>query len=357
MIIKEKNDLQKGSDSDNGDGRPKLACTRWIKNVFRPSIKAKALMSDGRTCLYVDDRPLGELRVDQKVEHDVDAFVLASDNVLETALILPKVDEDNISSAVALHVQSVSPFHAENTVFSWKVDESRMNACTVSIVIASKDTITETMSTIEGYKEYELWYVNEVGKVYRFSDYGGARRLSIYNKFLVLGLLLCMGIILTLGVLAITPTAQLRFRAIEAYHQYQALVDSTKLHVQKKNELIKTADVVKSIMGILSNKTDIQKFLVFLTDTLPDDTHILSLEVHDLRVKLSGTTGNSNNLMKSLGDRPEVKNLRAPVPVTRQPGSSQEGFTLEFSVAPELLSKVPVNDVATVSKIPSVNSH
>lgn len=335
--------------TDYGYDGSKFLCTRWIKNLFHPSIRTKAMTPDGKSMLYLDECALLEVGSDQQVKYDVNAFVLDGDNVLETTLKLPKIDNGSISNAVALHVQSVSPFHTEKTVFSWKMEETRLNGYTISIVIAAKDTINDFLSKIERAEEYELWYVNKEKKIYRFSDYGEKRRESIYNKYLALGVFLCVGITLALGVFLVTPTAQMRFRAIEAFHKYQALVDSTKMHVQKKNELIKTGEAARSLSELLTNKTDILKFLVFLTDALPDDTHVLNLEVTDLRVKLSGSTGNSNNLMKILGERPEVKNLRAPVPVTRQPGSSQEGFTLEFNLSSEVLSKMSTTFVTAES--------
>lgn len=316
-----------------------LNCTRWLSIFFRPKVAVRAVKRDLTSDIYIDDLLIKQY--DEKNDVNIDAYsiLLDSDDVLESRLHLPRMDQANITEAVNLYLTVNSPFPPEDTDFGWIVESLKSNDSTLLVAIASKNKVSEYFKRTKehiGRADLEVWYAGRSGKPVRFTGYGGEARSRLYRKYRLIGWNLCFLMAATVLAIAATPTAQLRLRAIDAYHQYEALVDSTKIQVQKKSQLIQLAETSKDINNILSNRIDVQKLLVFMTANFPDDTHVLNLDVSGLSVKVVGVTSNSNNLIKLLGDKNEINSLRMPVPVTRQPGSSQEGFTLEFNAGSEL---------------------
>lgn len=316
-------------------------CFNWLRKIFRPGISIKVVHADSSADIYKDNAFVEKYEKTSKYNIDINALALKEDDVLESRLRLPRIDEAHILEAVSLHVESVTPFLKQETDFGWIVDFPGSNELNLSIAITSKAKVLECIEKnkeIDSTLDNEVWYINQAGIPIKFNGYGDQVRTRLYRKYELTGVFLCCFICAAAFAAVVTPTAQLRLRAIESYHQYEALVDSTKTHVQKKNELLYVVETSKKINELLLSRTDMQKFLLVMTEVFPDDTHITNLDVTGLKVKITGTTSNSNNLMKLLGERQEIKNLRAPVPVTRQPGSTQEGFSLEFNVDPDILS-------------------
>ena len=95
------------------------------------------------------------------------------------------------------------------------------------------------------------------------------------------------------------------------------------------------------------------RVLNLLTQSLPDDTSVLSLQVDGAKVTVNGLTGDAAALMQLLSTRAEFKDVKAPSPATRPLGSNKDLFTIELTMAdPGPRSDAPPGAPAAASATP-----
>lgn len=180
-----------------------------------------------------------------------------------------------------------------------------------------------------------------------FTGWGEARRQhkAVGQRRLAYALLaLALGLV---GALAVTPTAQLRLRAIAALYDYDAVQARTLPLVREREGLLRTSEQVDAVRTLLVERVDPIKLLETLTHKLPDDTSLQSLQVTGLKATITGLTANSANLMQLLGGIEGFKEVRAPSAATRYPGATAESFNIEFQLDPAVYALLPAPPTPT----------
>ena len=143
------------------------------------------------------------------------------------------------------------------------------------------------------------------------------------------------------GAIAITPTLQLRLRAIEAGYAYDAVQARTAPAQGQREALVRSIEELETLRTLLAELVDPLLLAEALTQTLPDDTSLQSLQVQGLKVTINGLTANAATLMQLLGNKNGFKNVRAPSAASRSPGATAETFIIEFELDPAVFSMVP----------------
>ena len=139
---------------------------------------------------------------------------------------------------------------------------------------------------------------------------------------------------LLLGI-AITPTSQLRLRAIEAVKAFDGMVAKAGDVVSKRERLMQSADQVASLSDFLAERIDMVKVLSMLTSTLGDDTALQTVRVQGNKLAMTGLTGNSSALMQKLSSQPGISDVKAPSAATRIQGTDKESFSIELALDPK----------------------
>jgi general secretion pathway protein L len=169
------------------------------------------------------------------------------------------------------------------------------------------------------------------------AGFGEERR---YRRFIVLRNTALALILLAAGITAaivVTPTAQLRLRAIEALAAYTGLQQRTEPLLKQRAAFLQSAERATALGGMLGNRVDVLQSLDVLTKALPDDTSLQMLQVQGTKVTLNGQTSNVAALMQKLSTQTGLKDVKAPSGTARPPGAQKENFTIELQLEPKAL--------------------
>ncbi len=173
-----------------------------------------------------------------------------------------------------------------------------------------------------------------------------------------LGWVLLSVMVMLVAGLVVTPVAQLRLRAIEAAIAHSELQGRAAPLLMQRETMQQATERIGLIKSVLSERADGVLLLDTLTRALPDDTYLGTLDVTGMKVRIVGLTANSAALMQLLGAQNGFREVRAPVPAVRNPGSSLENFNIEFQLDPLVFSAAvtlpaQVASGATNAAIPS----
>ena len=287
------------------------------------------------------------------------ALQLPDELVLIRQLTMPAMSSAEIADAVALEAQILSPFAPTDIVWGFRLSPGTGDTVRVELALASRKQIASHLQTREadlaGLAPPEVWVLSPSGQPIVMPGYGETSRMQHMRKWRRFGLLLVVLALMLVAAIAITPTVQLRFRAIEAVNAYTAVHQRTLPLAAKREELVKTSERLAVLNEIVSNRMDSLKVLDLLTQSLPDDTSLLGLQVQGLKVTMNGQTTNAAALMQHLSAQPGIQEVRAPSAATRPLGVSKDSFSLEFTLDPKALSAAG-RDAAAAEPTPADKS-
>jgi len=144
-----------------------------------------------------------------------------------------------------------------------------------------------------------------------------------------------------LAAMAVTPSVQLYLRAQQANQAMTSLGQKAAPAMAQRESLVRVSEQLSSLALLTAKSVPPLQTLKLITEALPDDTSLLSLQIQGLKVSLTGQTGNAAALMKQLGGTPGLHDVNAPTPATKPLGAPRESFTIEFTLDPAQLRRAP----------------
>ncbi len=281
---------------------------------IRPGLSARTISSAGRVRFV--------------------AIELPEDSVLRRSLMLPRLANDEVRQAVQLDVRAASPF-AEDEL-AWGYATERNDRIRVDIALTSRRLIERQ---IEQHRERlegatpEVWVGGS--RPFVIEGYGEAGRLASSRRLrLALFLLLGIAAVLLAAVL-MTPSIQLREKALEATRKNDELARAVKPQVQMRDELVRLGEHGRLLAQATDERHDVVAVLDQVTRLLADDVVLNRFEVSGGTVRISGQADNAAQLLQTLGANPAFRDVRAPAGIARAPAGGKEGFTIEFALARE----------------------
>lgn len=270
------------------------------------------------------------------------AVELPESLLLTRTLTLPAVmARADLASALALQAQALSPFPADDLVWGWRLRAGHASTRQADLVLASRRQIAGHLQGHAAAQSTgpapEVWaLLPAAGAPLVLPGYGeGARRAWAVRGRWLRGALLALALAL-LAAIALTPTLQLRARAIEAVRAYDEVARATPALVQQREQLLRTADKLGTLSGQLAARIEPLRVLDRLTAALPDDAALQGLSLKGNKVTITGLANNSSALMQVLGQLSGVRDVRAPGAATRTGGAnSRENFVIEFTLEPQ----------------------
>jgi general secretion pathway protein L len=263
------------------------------------------------------------------------AVELVEETLLRRSLVLPRLTEDELRQAVELDVRSASPFPEEEVV--WGYDVERGDRLRVEIALTSKKMIEQQIEAVRprlGDVQPEVWVGGE--RPFVIPGYGESARLAQARRMrlALVGLLSVSAMLL--AALAVTPTLQLRERALEATHKSDELQRAVKPQAQMRDELVRLSEQIRLLGKASEQRQDVVALIDQITRQLPDDATLTRLEVSGGTVRVIGQADNAAQLLQTLGANPAFRDVRAPSGIAKAPAGSKEGFTIEFRVGGEV---------------------
>lgn len=322
---------------------------RWPALAWlTPEIPIRVLRTNGEDALWQGSRqelvPLGENASTTRFQ----AVELPEERILRRSLVLPALPDAETFQAVSLEIHALSPFAASDLVWGYSAGPAEQGVVRIEAAMASRKQVEHYVQSLDtrlqGAQPPEVWAPLNGKLPIVMAGFGESKRTQYAGRKRHIGyalLALLFGIVIAL---AVTPTAQLRLRAVEAVNAYTEVHVRTLPLAQRREELVKTTERLGMISEMMGGRVDPLRVLDLLTQALPDNTSLLNLSVQGLKVNVSGQTANAAVLMQHLSTQPGIRDVKAPSAAIRPLGVNKDSFTIEFTLDPKAL--VPAAAVA-----------
>ena len=294
------------------------------------------------------------------------AIELPESMVLRKTMQLPPLDPQDCASAAELEAHAISPFAAAEVLWGYTELSRSSKAVRLQLVLAARSQVALYLQAkaaehaqvlgSEGGVPSEVWVFAPERKPIVIQGFGEPLRARAGRKKLLVNLagVLVAGLLLT--AIAITPTMQLRMRAIEAVRAFDGMAARTGDVVAKREQLMQSADKVAVLSALLSERIDSVKVLSMLTQVLPDDTALQSARIQGAKVTINGLTDNSSSLMQKLTAQEGVKEVKAPSAATRMQGVNKESFTVELLLDPKVFGPTTKVEEVVAAPVPAAEA-
>ena len=323
--------------------QPWQGMRQWpLLSWLTPAVSVLLLQADGGQSLWhgnvLQPGPEGSAKA------RFTALELPEDSVLRRTLSMPAMAEADIATAVALEARTMSPFAAQDLVWGYRAYPPQQGAVRVEIVLVSRKQAAQYLAAqaarLQDVVNPEMWVRAGQLPPVVLGGYGESLREAYATRRRRMGYGLLLTVFALLAAMAITPTAQLRLRAIEAVQAYEAIASRTAPLLRQREALLQSADQLEALSEMLAGRIEPLRILDKLTQVLPDDTSLQGFKLQGAKVTIVGATANASTLMQLLGNQPGLHDVRAPAAATRTAGASKETFAIEFSLDPQLFGVV-----------------
>jgi general secretion pathway protein L len=286
------------------------------------------------------------------------AVEIPDDLLLHRTLDLPRLAQADADEAVQLEVRGNSPFAADDMVWGATTRELESGRRRADIVIASRRQVAAFIETTcpdlaAAGVTPEAWALAGLPAPVVIRGFGEQGRLQHgAARARWDGLLLLLAGLLALFA-ALTPTLQLRMRALEAVSAFEALSARVAPLVRKRDEVAALNESLRLLDVAAADRVDVAGVMEYLTRVLPDDTYLYSLDIRKSKITAAGHTVDAAALLQRLSSDPRLKDVRAPSAVTRAPGATKEAFTVEFTLAPPAPVSAPAAAPEPAAALPA----
>lgn len=308
-----------------------------------PSAPVRLLQANGLETIWLGERQISAVPSNtQRFE----AIEIPEALILRRFLSVPSMAQAQIAQAVELDMRSASPFAAADLLWGYS-EQPQEGGLRIEAVMASRRQaqgyIVSQQHRLEAASEaasnaHEVWAFTLDNTPVVLPGWGEAHRVQHGARRRHVAYALMAAAVFLVAAIAVTPTMQLRLRALEAVHAFEALQARTAAMVGQREAYMRSVAQLESLQGLLAERAEPLSLLETLTRTLPDDTSLHSMEVRGLKVTLNGLTSNAATLMQLLGATEGFREVRAPSPATRNPGADAENFIVELQLDPAVFS-------------------
>ena len=267
------------------------------------------------------------------------ALVLPEDILLRRSLVMPSLAQAELQAALALQLQTFSPFPPEDMVWACEVQQSEDGKTQhIHAAISSRKLIAQHLATLPTEAtlgDIEVWVPHlqdgHFAVASGFAENQRHRRSAAW-RWVSAGLLV-LALALVVGIVA-TPSLQLYLRSKQAEAALDALHRKALPVLAERESFTQVTDKLTQLGEHFNQSVAPRPVLQLITEALGDDTSLLSVQVQGHKVSLTGQTANASALMKKLDNLPGLRDVRAPAPATKPLGATRESFTIEFSMDP-----------------------
>lgn len=311
-----------------------------------PAVPVRLIQVDGQKTLWLNGTLVSERGGASASVARCVALELPESMVLRRTLNLPSMSEQDTASAVALDVKSSSPFGPQDLIWGYSVARSSTGLVHLDVALASRKQVEHYLVSqqerLVSEPAPEIWVRSVLGPAIVMTGYGETLRAQIENRWRAVAYGLLLLAFCWLLAMAITPTSQLRLRAIEAVNAYGDVFERARPVVAQREELLQAVEKLSLLSDIMGNRIEPLRLMERLTKAFPDDTALQSIKLQGDKVTIVGLTSNASALMQILSDQPGVRDVRAPSAATRMPGAAKENFMIEFTLDPKLFGVLMV---------------
>ncbi|MCB1894143.1 MAG: PilN domain-containing protein [Rhodocyclaceae bacterium] len=263
------------------------------------------------------------------------AIEVPDDLVLRTRSVMPMLDDEALSRAVALRVQQLSPFEADDTVAGWRCEDAGGGRLTIDVALASRAQLSEWLATRAATGERngdpELW-VDAVAPIVLQGFGEGARARRTRRRATLTAVLIALAVILV-GAMMALPVWEKRRQADQAESALLDLQDSVRDEMAAKERLGRMTRLLAELSSSGRGARELLAVLGRITDAVPDAAVVRRLSFEGDSVQLNGLADDAAQLLQVLSRQPGFTGVRAPGAITRNALTGKEAFMIEFQLA------------------------
>ena len=315
---------------------------------LQPELPVCLLQADGGRSLWVGDTRRSEASAAACEAARFLAVEVPADDTLECDLPLPPMPERDRAQAVALAVQLASPFDPAELVWGWRARPAGALAllCTRKAVQARLDAAAAASARAVAP---EVWALDGRGQPVVLQGFGESARRQHGLRGRRLGALLLLGLLVLAAAVLLTPSLQLRQRALQAQQAYDQAQQRLAPVLAQREALTQLQAQQAALREQMAERVEPLAVLDLLTQAVPEDSFVQRLQVQGDRLTLSGQTPNTAALMNRLSAQPLLRDVRSPTAATRSMSAGRENFTLEMTLQPDALRPPAASASASAS--------
>lgn len=327
-------------------------------NWLTPAVPVRLLRQDGPDSLWILDGANGRPTAGELSAARFVAVELPQDDLLLREISLPPLTSAELEQAIALEVSGASPFPPEDLVWGCSARQADAGRLEVYLALASRKRVSTCLEGTASRRPAdvapEVWAMAGQATPIVFRGFGEPRRLAhtaVRRRMAFALVLSALGIAV---LIAATPVAQARLRALEAIQASEELTKRAEPLIRKRAALLRHVEAGQSLKEVLAERADPLYVMDLLTRLLPDDTSLIGLNIQGTKIAINGSTSNAAALMQQLSAQSELREVKAPTPATRPPGTTKDSFSIEFSLAARgsAAAAAPVPPVVAASASP-----
>ncbi len=321
-----------------------------IVSWLRPQPPVRWLRASGSAEVYQGGNQKRDASAAAVQAARFEAVEAPEDLLLRRTVRMPVLPPAAMQGALALEAQNLSPFPLEDLLWVGVQTDEVASAgataqCSVELVLTSRVRLQAYLMN-KGYTEAtdgemtaEVWIAMGDSPPAVLSGFGEGRRQRHERQWLRTNGALLTVLVMLAGALLVTPTVQLRLRALEALAQYEALQKNAAPLIKQRESLVKSETLLQSLPAAIGQSASALQVMELLTNALPDDTFLQSFQVFSPesigklpKVVIVGQATNAAALMQQLGRQPGVRDVKAPNAAVKPLGAAKESFTIELFI-------------------------
>jgi general secretion pathway protein L len=262
---------------------------------------------------------------------------LPADAVLTRRTSFPAQVREKLPQVIRLELDRLSPFSADQVVYDFSLAPAAKGDTRVAVELAicRRDRVADWIKRLDeaGSPVDQITWEGAWPKANLLPPQERPRR----RQPLITGVrLMLVLIVLLLGASLATPLWQ-KARILESLDAEVARARSQAVEVDEVRQDLEQARQGSTV--VLQHKWDqprVIDLLRELTERIPDDTWVQSLEYQDQEVQLRGESGQATALIGLLEEAPGFDGVSFRSPVTQVARTGKERFNLAFEYKPEV---------------------
>ncbi|TXT35253.1 MAG: proteinral secretion pathway protein L [Comamonadaceae bacterium] len=306
---------------------------RWLT----PAMPVNLIMGDGRLVSCIEKNGMGMVQPDAGTKSRFSGVVLPDDLVLWRTMSFPDLGSNELQEALVLDVMGASPFPPDDLIWVSTPLRRGDGKVKTSVCMTSRKIVEKHLATQrtvpDPSKAFEVW-VNAPAQtdLMLIPGFGEKSRKKLSSRGLRVNLALLSLLTVTCVAAAITPTWQLRMRALQAVQDYEKLHSSAVPAVKNREQLLMLESQIEQIKVQIEKSIQPEASLSSLTQFMPDEAYLTGLQMQGNKITLIGLAPNAALLMQKLSAQAGVKDVRAPTAAVKARGTDRENFNIELTL-------------------------
>lgn len=279
-------------------------------------------------------------------ERPYSAVLLPAERVLLKNLTLPAALEFDLEQAIALEVQSSSPFPWDNSCYGWALRERSQDRLHLVLAIAARADVDACLATqgataATDSVQPEVWALDDQQRPVVISGFGENARYRAYPRRVArVGARVAL-IALCLVALAALPglVRSLQVQRMEGY--LQAVTQESTEAQALREQLLRGNAQAQALQQLLDQQVDYLRVLDRLSTQTPYGVYLERFEAEGARTRLMGWADNAAAYMQILTGDAAYESVKTPSAFSRDRRTGLERFVLDLQLPTGTLAAMP----------------